>query len=98
MTHRPTLAEVLFERDDADVGRRVLRGEVEREGCGAVCRAVVDDEELVCVGGGGEVGEGGGEHGRETCGFIVGGDDDAEVERGLVGEGGKGAGDRWGGV
>lgn len=57
MSDRPALAEVLFELDDADVGRGVLGGEREREGSCVVFGAVVDDEEFVgalgvCVGRG----------------------------------------------
>lgn len=48
MAHRAALPEVLFEGDDTDVGRGVLRGEGERQGGRAVFGAVVDDEELVC--------------------------------------------------
>ena len=47
VSHRPAFSEVLFERDDADVGRGILSGEFEREGGGVVFGAVVDDEELV---------------------------------------------------
>ena len=40
-------------------------------------------------GGGMEVCEGRVEHGGETLRFVVGGDDDTQVERAFVGEGGK---------
>lgn len=106
MAHRPAFSEVLFERDDADVGREVLSGEFECEGGRVVFGAVVDDEELVgaCTssGGGGcgcaEVCEGGVEHGGETRRFVVGGNDDAQVERAFVGERGEREGCRWGRV
>lgn len=97
VAHGAALAEVVLERDDADVGRGVLRGECECEGCGGVLGAVVDDDEFVGARGGGEVCEGGGEHGGEAGCFVVGRNDDAQVEAGWVGEGGEGKG-CWGRV
>lgn len=103
VSDRATLAKVLFERDDADVGCGVLSGKFEREGGGAVSRAVVDDEEFVCAlvmsidgcgCGGAEVCEGGVEHRGETRGFVVGRNDDAQIERPLFGERGEGEGCR----
>lgn len=110
MPHRAAFSEVVLERDDADIEGRVLGGESEREGGGAVLGAVVDDEEFVrafagFLGGGwgrgdgcgcAEVCEGGVEHGGETVGLIVSGDDDAQIERALVGERGEREGRRWG--
>lgn len=105
MSYRPAFAEVLFERDDADVGRRVLSGEFERERGRVVFGAVVDDEEFVCAlpvsvggGGGAEVCEGGIEHGGETHRFVVSWNDDAQIERAFVGERWEREGCRWGRV
>jgi hypothetical protein len=104
MAHRPAFPEVLFERDHADVGRGVLGGKFEGEGGRVVFGAVVDDEELMraCASwvstgrcGGTEVCEGGVKHDGETRRFVVGGNDDAQVERAIVGEGRERDGCRW---
>ena len=47
MPHPAALPQVLDERDDTQVGLRVLRGELERRLGGAVYGPVVDDENLV---------------------------------------------------
>lgn len=44
------------------------------------------------------MGEGGVEHGGETRRLVVGGNDDAQIERAWVGERGERAGRRWGRV
>lgn len=89
VTDRAALARVPHELHDADLAPRRVDGEFERELRGAVRAPVVNDDELVCAAlqrGPREVVDGVLQHAGEPLCLVVCGDDDAEVERGRIGD------------
>lgn len=89
MADRATLACVLQELHDADITPRRVDGELERELRRAVRAPVVDDDEFVCAAlrrGLCKVIDGILQHAREPLGLVVGGDNDAEVKGGCIGD------------
>ena len=91
MPHRPALAQVLLQLYDANVRPRIPLRHRERLVRGPVRRPVVDDEDLVRAALlRGEIRDGGVEHRREPRGLVVRGDDDGDVYRSDVVQGGQG--------